>query len=150
MTQAHIEEQGRPAAWADRHPGRALTIVLSVLLAIQLIGMFGALLIAAVKTGDYAGILDPTLERFGDPKDSLPIIGPAEVWNPLLWILGLPHTFVALIPPLPLLGVLLGVLSLAAAGMRSVRAALWVAVFVGLTVLTYSSFGSALHLWLID
>ncbi|GIF30025.1 hypothetical protein MB27_07930 [Actinoplanes utahensis] len=137
-------------AWTARHPGRALTVVLPVLLAIQLIGMFAALLTAAVETGDYAGILDPTLERFGDPKDSIPPIGPAALWNPLLWIFGIPHSLVVLIPPLPFLGVLLGVLSLAAAGGRSVRAALWTAVFVGLTVLTYSSYGDVLHAWLID
>jgi len=149
MTQAeHTGGQGRAGAW--RQPGRAMTVTLSVLFAIQLIGMFGALITAVVRTGDYGAFLAPGLDRLGDPKGWLPPIGPPEVWNPLLWIAGLPYSIVAVIRPFPVVGLLAAVVSLMLAGGRSVRSILWVAAFTALLALTFSPYGDVLHLWLID
>jgi hypothetical protein len=61
-----------PLSRAGRLPGARLEFAFQYLLgAVYLLGAGGNLLTAAIRTGDYAGLLDPRLERFGDPKDSL-------------------------------------------------------------------------------
>ncbi|MFC7529241.1 hypothetical protein [Actinoplanes sp. GCM10030250] len=95
-------------------------------------------------------MLAPGLERLGDPKDSIPVIGPDSVWNPLFWLVALPHAIVVYFPQLPLVGLALAGIALVMAGGRSTRAVAWAVVWVALTVLAFSPFGEMLHQWLLD
>jgi hypothetical protein len=133
-----------------RRPGRALTIALWVLLALYLIGTLLTLIVAVVRSGDYGALLAPDLERLGDPKDSVPVIGPGEVWNPLFWLVALPHAVVLYFPQLPVVGLVLAGIALVRSGGRSLRAVAWAVVWVALTVLAFSPYGEVLHLWLLD
>lgn len=61
MTQVRDTVGGRVALWTQ-----------GVLLVAYLIGGFGVLVLAVVQTGDAGALLDPGLDRLGDPKDSMP------------------------------------------------------------------------------
>ncbi|MET0416101.1 MAG: hypothetical protein ABW022_08780 [Actinoplanes sp.] len=145
MTQS-IDER----AISRRRPSRLLTVALWVVLAIYLIGTLLTLTVAALRSGDYGALLAPGLERLGDPKDSIPVIGPDSVWNPLFWLVALPHAVVVYCPQLPVVGLALAGIALVVARGRSSRAAAWAVVWVALTGLAFSPFGEMLHQWLLD
>ncbi|SNY28822.1 hypothetical protein [Paractinoplanes atraurantiacus] len=145
MTQS-IDER----AIGRRRSARPLTVALWVVLGIYLIGTFLTLTVAVVRSGDYGALLAPGLERLGDPKDSIPVIGPESVWNPLFWLVALPHAIVLYFPQLPVVGLTLAGIALVVARGRSVQAAAWAVVWVALTVLAFSPFGETLHNWLLD
>src|SRR5256885_5897329 len=97
---------------ADSRGGRAVVPAQFLLLAVYLIGSFGVLLAAALHTGDPAAVLDPTLERLGDPKDSLPPVGADSVWNPLTWVFGISRVVAFFVYPLALITIVFGLASL--------------------------------------
>lgn len=151
MLQGDTDERaGEDVRADDPHPGRPLTITLWVLLAIYMVGMFLILIFAVIRSGDYGAFLEPGLDRLGDPMDSVPSLGPETWWNPLPWLLVIPYVSVVVFQPFPVAGLLFAVSSLLAARGRSVRAAAWTAVWVALTVLTYSPYGWAIRYWLLD
>ncbi|MFF5084134.1 hypothetical protein ACFY36_44405 [Actinoplanes sp. NPDC000266] len=133
-----------------RRPARSLTFALWVVLAIYLIGTLLTLTVAALRNGDYGALFAPGLERLGDPKDSIPVIGPDSVWNPLFWLVALPHAIVVYCPQLPVVGLVLAGIALVVARGRSLQAAVWAVLWVTLTVLAFSPFGEMLHQWLLD
>ncbi|GAB3801594.1 hypothetical protein [Micromonospora zhanjiangensis] len=121
---------------------------------VYLIGGVGTLLIAAIRTGDWAGLLDPGLERFGDPKDVI-AIGPDTVWNPILWIFGLSRVGAMLITPLAFAAVLLGLPCLADRAVRADRRT-WRLLLIGtvicvvLAAVPSTPYGDQLQTWLLD
>ncbi|SDZ17562.1 hypothetical protein SAMN05444365_106161 [Micromonospora pattaloongensis] len=121
-----------------------------------LLGAGVTLLTAAIGTGDYAGLLDPGLERYGDPKDWIPPLGPASAWNPLTWIFGVARAVALFIAPLAILGGLVGAAGLAqAARVRSrrptvVRLAVGTVLCFALVAFTLTPYGASLHNWLLD
>lgn len=111
------------------------TVLHAVLLAVYLTGLFGTLICAVLATGDLGALLDPGLDRLGDPKDSLPS-------GPMMWVIGLPAAFVIYVWFLPLIGFVLALFR-----PRSWR---WMLVWAVLTLLIFSPYGSELHRWLLD
>lgn len=108
----------------------------AVLLIIQLVGLFGALICAVVATGDYGAVLAPGLDRLGDPKDSLPD-------SPVgLWAIGVPMAILIYVWFLPVIGFILALVR-----PRSVR---WALFWAAMTVLVFSPYGSQLRYWLLD
>ncbi len=126
-----------------------------LLLAMYLIGSFGLLLVAALHVGDLPAVLDPGVERLGDPKDSLPPVGPYSVWNPLVWVFGLGRVLAMFVYPLAFVTLTLGAVALLqtwrvrdrkAFGRLVVSTGVWCA----LAVLALTPYGTQLHAWLLD
>lgn len=126
-----------------------------VVVAAYLIGAGGLLLTAAVRTGDYVGLLDPGLERFGDPKDFIPPVGPPALWNPLTWVFGILRVFSWFIGEFAFLAALLGLVQLARADVRANPSALYrlllgTLVCGALVAISFTGYGARLHSWLLD
>lgn len=126
-----------------------------LLLTAALVGSLGVLLAAASRVGDLPALLDPGLERLGDPKDSLPPLGPDSAWNPLLWVFELSRVVAMFVWPLATVAVLLGAVALVRTwrvGDRqtfrrlTVGTALWCAT----AVVALTPYGTQLHRWLLD
>jgi hypothetical protein len=127
----------------------------AVLAASYLLGAVGLLLAAAVGTGDFQGLLDPGVQRFGDPKDWIPPIGPDSVWNPLAWIFGLARTVSFFIGPLALVVGLIGLAYLVRTNPGSQRRSfVWLLLgtmgCVALVVIPLTPYGAQLGTWLVD
>ncbi|MFG3603762.1 hypothetical protein [Micromonospora chersina] len=126
-----------------------------LLLALLLIGSFGVLLAAALRTGNLSAVLDPGLERLGDPKDSLPPAGPDSPWNPLLWLFEIGRVVAIFVYPVAFVALLLGAVALVrtrwVGGRKVFR---WLAIGTGLwlalTALALTPYGTQLHVWLTD
>ncbi|MFI6823288.1 hypothetical protein ACIBJE_20365 [Micromonospora sp. NPDC050187] len=138
-----------------RRPGRGTLVFQYVTAAMFLLGAAYPLLAAAAGTGDWAGLADPRLERYGDPKEWYPPFGVEASWNPLLWIFAISRVLVMVsgITLLGLVGVVAGVARLAGGGVGRGR---WVAVLVGtllcaaVTVVMLTPYGAQLRTWLLD
>jgi hypothetical protein len=148
MTQAVEVRAASPGA-------RAVFTIQLTLLTIALVGSFGLLLSAAARTGDFAAVFHPGVERLGDPKDSMTPIGPDATGNPILWIFGLSRVVAFFVRPLALAATVLGIAFLVPAGRaRNRRAVRLLAIgtgawFVaGLVALT--PYGADLLGWLLD
>jgi hypothetical protein len=150
---------------AGRLPGARLVFAFQYLLgAVYLLGAGGVLLTAGVRTGDYAGMLDPRLGRFGDPKDLLPLVGPDSPWNPLAWVFGLSYSGSLFITPLAVFAVIAGLAYLSGIGLRSYLSvtslrghgrvfrhlAVGTAICLALAVFTVTPYGWQLQTWLLD
>ncbi|MEV4417661.1 hypothetical protein [Catellatospora sp. NPDC049609] len=135
---------------------RGALVVIGFQYAFVVLFAFGALvplLAAAVATGDYAGLADPGLERYGDPKDHLP----GSAWNPLLWIVVIGYVMVlyGVAVPLGLLTAAAGAIHVAARWRdvsRGVRA--WeltgTVLAAAVAVLMLTPYGVQLRYWLLD
>ncbi|MEG3637360.1 hypothetical protein [Micromonospora palythoicola] len=135
--------------------GRVVLAAQLLALTAALVGSFGVLLAAALRAGDLPALLDPGVARLGDPKDSLPPVGPDSVWNPLLWVFELSRVVAMLVQPLAALALLLGLVSLARTwqvGDRSTfrRLAVGTALWCATAVLALTPYGMRLHHWLLD
>ncbi|WP_416904098.1 hypothetical protein [Micromonospora echinospora] len=138
-----------------RRPGRGTLVLQYATVAVFLLGAVHPLLAAAIGTGDWAGLADPTLERYGDPKDWALPPGPDAPWNPLLWIIAVSRVAVMVsgITVLGLAGVVAGVARIAGRGVGRGR---WLALLVGtllcaaVTVVTLTPYGAQLRTWLLD
>ncbi|MFI6230911.1 hypothetical protein ACIBCR_26785 [Micromonospora echinospora] len=138
-----------------RRGGRGTLVVQYATVAVFLLGAAYPLLAAAAGTGDWAGLADPSLERYGDPKDWALPPGPEAPWNPLLWIFAISRVTVMVsgITLLGLVGVAAGVARLAGRGAGRGR---FVALLVGtvlcaaVTVVTLTPYGAQLRTWLLD
>ncbi|GIJ09500.1 hypothetical protein ACFFMR_20915 [Micromonospora andamanensis] len=124
-------------------------------LTAALVGSFGVLLAAALRAGDPRALRDPRLERLGDPKDSLPPVGPDSAWNPLLWVFELSRVVAMLVPLVAAVAVLLGLVSLGRTWRVGDRSAFrWLAVGTALwcvtALLALTPYGTQLHHWLLD
>lgn len=125
--------------------------------AILLLGAGSLLLAAAVGTGDWAGLADPGLERYGDPKDWNPPVGPDSAWNPLAWLVELCRWIVmtSLIVVLGFIGALVGFAQFA--GQResltrgaSARLLTGTVLSAATAVLMLTPYGAQLRNWLLD
>jgi hypothetical protein len=135
--------------------GRTVVWVELVLLIAYALGSFGILILAAVRADDVGGILHPGLERLGDPKDSLPGVGPDSLWNPLVWIFGVCRLIAWLIYPIGLAMMILGAATAAhawrAGDRRSfARLSVLTAIWLGLVLLSTTPYGHDLLSWLLD
>ncbi|WP_262285408.1 hypothetical protein [Micromonospora sp. MA102] len=135
--------------------GRVVVSAQLLMLAVYLVGSFGVLLVAALHTGDLPAVLDPRLERLGDPKDSLPPAGPDSVWNPLVWVFGVSRVVAMFVYPLASVTVVLGVAALICTWRtddRKVFGRLIVStgVWCALAALALTPYGTQLHRWLLD
>ncbi|MEH0935438.1 hypothetical protein [Micromonospora psammae] len=135
--------------------GRVVVSVQLLLLAVCLVGSFGVLLVAALRTGDLPAVLDPGLERLGDPKDSLPPAGPDSLWNPLVWVFEISRMVAMLVHPVAFVTLVSGVASLVRTwrigdrktfGWLVIGTAMWLA----LAVLALTPYARQLHGWLLD
>ncbi|WP_212843442.1 hypothetical protein [Catellatospora sp. IY07-71] len=127
------------------------------LVAVFVVGAVLPLLSAAIGTGDPAGLADPGLERYGDPKDRMPVPGPDSVYNPLWWIVLACYAAVLTGAVIPL-----GVLAAAAGAYplarhhrdltRRVRAWLVAGTLASAAIplLLVTPYGAQLRLWLRD
>jgi hypothetical protein len=135
--------------------GRVVVSAQLLALAMCLVGSFGVLLAAALHTGDLPAVLDPGLDRLGDPKDSLPPAGPDSAWNPLLWVFGLSRAVAMFIYPVAFVALVLGVASLVRTwriGDRKGfgRLVIGTGVWLVLALLALTPYGTQLHRWLLD
>jgi hypothetical protein len=124
------------------------------LVALYLLGSFGVLLLAVIRSGDWGALLDPGLERLDDPKVSM-TAGWDSIWNPLAFILAIARLTAMLVVPVATIGVLVGVSSLVmAARVRDRqgigRSLLLIVVWIGLFALAFTPYGGQLHNWLAD
>ncbi|PWU44388.1 hypothetical protein DLE60_10170 [Micromonospora globispora] len=124
-------------------------------LAVYLVGSFGVLLVAALHIGDLPAVLDPRLERLGDPKDSLPPAGPDTAWNPLVWVFGICRAVAMFVYPLAFVTLVLGLAALLHAWRTGDRKTFgWLVINTGawfaLAALALSPYGTQLHGWLLD
>lgn len=125
--------------------------------AVYLLGGVSLLLAAAIGTGDYAGLTDPHVERYGDPKDWNPPLGPDSMLNPLVWLVEYCRFLI-----MTGLVMLLGFASAAAGAMQLVRhgaglgrgrfAALLVSTVLAasVAVVNLTPLGAQLRMWLLD
>jgi hypothetical protein len=132
----------------DSFPGRLVASAQLVLLAVCLFGAFGVLLAAARRNGDLAAVLDPGLERLGDPKDSLPSA-------PLVWVFVIGRLAAMLVYPLAFVALVSGGALLKPTWRTGDRTTFaWLAASTGswlaLGVLALTPYGTALHRWLLD
>ncbi len=113
------------------------------------------LLSAALHVGDLPAVLDPGLERLGDPKESIPPVGPDSVWNPLAWVFGLSRAVAMFVYPVAFVTVALGIVALVrtwrvgdrrAFGWLTIGTAGWCA----LAAIALTPYGTQLHHWLLD
>ncbi|WP_229073447.1 hypothetical protein [Actinoplanes sp. DH11] len=118
------------------------------LLVACLVGSLGVLVMAAVRAGDPAALVDPGLERLGDPKDSLPD-------SPLVLLL-VPGMFVGyFVFASGFVAVLFGLGALMHTWNLGDRATARRLIFstgawVLLTAAALTPFGDQLHRWLLD
>jgi hypothetical protein len=118
-----------------------------------LLGAVVPLLTAAITTGDYAGLLDPRLERFGDPKDAVAVLGGA--WNPLKWVSQVAVAVSAYIALPALLAGGMGLMYLPRPDVRVHRRtfivlAIGTALCFLLVALMLTPYGARLQNWLLD
>lgn len=146
-----------PEAATGRHSARLVLALQYATIAIFVFGAVVPLLVAAIGTGDLAGIADPGLERYGDPKDWLPVPGPDSVWNPLWWLVLVCYLAVmtAAIVPLAVLAAAAGVYRLLARDRPTSRATrVWLlagtVLAVVIAVLMVTPYGAQLRYWLLD
>ncbi|MEV4711372.1 hypothetical protein [Micromonospora sp. NPDC049374] len=135
--------------------GRVVLTAQLLMLAAALIGSLGVLLAAALRVDDLPALLSPGVERLGDPKDSLPPVGPDSAWNPLLWVFELSRVVAMFVHPLAAVAVLLGLVSLVRTWRVGDRSTFrWLAVSTTLwcatAVLALTPYGTQLHHWLLD
>jgi predicted lysophospholipase L1 biosynthesis ABC-type transport system permease subunit len=126
-----------------------------LILTLLLIGSFGVLLSAALHNGDLPAVLDPRLERLGDPKDSLPPVGPDSSLNPLLWLFEIGRLTAMLVYVVALFTLAFGVFAVLRSWHTGDRKAFrWLvvstAVLLALVVLFVTPYGRDLHIWLLD
>ncbi|GIJ48403.1 hypothetical protein Val02_52890 [Virgisporangium aliadipatigenens] len=135
---------------------RILSWAQAFVILMVLIGGFGVLLSAAARTGDWAGLADPGLERYGDPKAYVPPVGPSSLLNPLTWVFGLSMVGTMLFGlPLAVLGALVGLPALKPTlrtGDRraSIRLVAGTVGCAAVAVLLLSPYGGQLQTWLLD
>lgn len=125
----------------------------AVVLGMYLLGGFGLLLTAAVETGDHAGLADPGLHRYSDPKDYIPPVGPDSLLNPLAWIFGISRVGAMLALPLAGLGLLAGLGVIVPAwrgGPRRVTVAAGTVCCAALLAMLLTPYGLHLQTWLLD
>ncbi|MFC7550191.1 hypothetical protein [Plantactinospora sp. GCM10030261] len=150
------EHAANVAHRAERWPGAVPVSRFPYLLGMAyLLGAIGNLAIAAMHTGDWAGLLDPSLGRYGDPKDHLTPIGPNSLWNPLTWLFGLAHTAALFVVPLAVVAVVAGAAYAFDPALRTDRPALrrllvGTAIGVALLAVSLSPYGRQLQHWLLD
>ncbi|WP_433795164.1 hypothetical protein [Actinoplanes sp. CA-252034] len=125
-----------------------------LLLALYLLGGFGVLVLAVVRSGDWSALPAPGLDRLGDPKDVIPF-GGDSIANPFVWIFGIARLTAMLVVPVATLGVLLGGFTVAAArrdgdGRRLRWALLAIGVWLVLAAVAFTPYGGDLHTWLAD
>ncbi|MGC4766124.1 hypothetical protein ACLQ20_25055 [Micromonospora sp. DT46] len=135
--------------------GRIVVAAQLLLLTMSLIGSFGVLLVAALHVRDLPAVLDPRVDRLGDPKDSLPPVGPDSAWNPLLWVFELARVLAMFVYPLAFVTLVLGVAALIRTWRVGDRQAFgWLVVSTGvwfaLAALALTPYGTQLHGWLLD
>ncbi|WP_144127331.1 hypothetical protein [Catellatospora sichuanensis] len=127
------------------------------IVAVFLLGAVSPLLAAAVGTGDWAGLAGPSRDRYGDPKDWNPPVGPDSVWNPLAWLVEISRWIVmtSLIVLLGFTGALIGFAQLA--GQRgnlsrgaSANLLAGTLLCAGIAVLLLTPYGGQLRNWLLD
>jgi hypothetical protein len=133
---------------------RLLGVAQFVLLTLYLLGGFGVLVLAVVRSGDWGALLAPGLDRLGDPKDSIPL-GWDSATNPFAWLFGAARLTAMLVVPVAALGVLLGGFAVAAArrdgdGRRTRRALLAIGIWFLLAAIAFTPYGGNLHTWLAD
>ncbi|KUL29999.1 hypothetical protein [Actinoplanes awajinensis] len=136
-------------------PGRAVVWVQVAFLIAYLTGSFVVLILAAARADDLGAILHPGLERLGDPKDSLPGVGPDSLVNPLVWIFAGCRLIAWLIYPIGIAMLLLGAATLAhtwRSGDRRtfLRLAVLTVIWLILIALAASPYGNDLLRWLLD
>jgi hypothetical protein len=135
----------------DTVGGRVALWFQTGLLVAYLVGGFGVLILAVVRSGDAGALLDPGLERLGDPKDSMP----QSVWDPLAWLLGICRLVAMLAFPTAAAALMLGVAAVSGArraGDRKVfRWSLAVtAAWIVLLIVALSPYGRQMDIWLLD
>lgn len=153
---SRVNEQASADA-RTRGGATALICFQYAVVAVFLLGAVSLLLAAAIGTGDWAGLTDPRLERYGDPKNWNPPIGPESVWNPLLWVVELCRwgVMTSLVVPLGFIGALLGLVHLAGRG-PSLRRGTFVSLVVStalcaaVAVVNLTPYGGQLRNWLLD
>jgi hypothetical protein len=133
---------------------RLLGVAQFLLLTLYLLGGFGVLALAVVRSGDWGALLEPGLDRLGDPKDSIPL-GWDSATNPFAWLFGIARVAAMLVIPVVTLGVLLGGFAVVAAhrdgdGGRLRRALLAIGVWLVLAAVAFTPYGGRLHTWLAD
>jgi hypothetical protein len=124
------------------------------LVGLYLLGSFGVLLLAVIRSGDWGALLDPGLERLDDPKVSI-TAGWDSIWNPVAFLLAIARLTAMLVVPVATIGVLLGGSSLLVAARerdrRGIgRSLLLIVVWLGLFALAFTPYGGQLHTWLAD
>ncbi|WP_127507183.1 hypothetical protein [Actinoplanes solisilvae] len=139
----------------QRTGGRRALTVQVFLLAVCFVGSIGLLTVAAVRAGDPGALLHPGLERLGDPKESIPPIGPDALWNPLVWIFGWGRVAAMLVYLVAFVALILGLAAIAGARQegdrRARRAAIAVtAIWLLVVVTALTPYGGSLHSWLLD
>jgi hypothetical protein len=145
-----------PAIEASPVPGTHIVMSVQYLLAAAyLLGAGGILLTAAMRTGNYEGLLSPGLEQFDDPKVWIPPFGPDSVWNPLAWIFGLARAVSLFIVPLAAIAGLVGLVCLFrtdARGQRRTFTSLLVGTVACLALVAFTAtpYGAQLQNWLLD
>ncbi|BCL17301.1 hypothetical protein [Micromonospora sagamiensis] len=147
-----------PVTAVPRRPGGRTLLFQYATVVVFLVGAVYPLLAAAAGTGDWAGLADPRLERYGDPKDWQPPF--LAAWNPLLWILVVSRVLVVLsgVTVLGLVGVVVGVARLVRLAGRTAATERdrFVGLLVGtllcasVTVVTLTPYGAQLRTWLLD
>jgi hypothetical protein len=133
---------------------RLLGVAQLLLITLYLLGGFGTLLLAVVRSGDWGALLAPGLDRLGDPKDAIPF-GWDSVTNPFAWLFGIARVTAMLVVPVAAIGVLLGGFAVAAGRRdgdrrRVRRALLAIAVWLALAAVAFTPYGGDLHTWLAD
>ncbi|MEV1289549.1 hypothetical protein [Micromonospora sp. NPDC049679] len=139
-------------------PPAGMRIAACVQQSVVIVFLLGAvvpLVTAAIGTGDYAGLLDPGLERFDDPKVWIPPVGPDSVWNPLTWAFGIARAAAIFIAPFAVLAVLFGLAYLPrpevwAHRPAAERLAIWTLLCFALVVFTLTPYFAQLQNWLLD
>jgi hypothetical protein len=124
------------------------------LLVAYLIGSFGILILAAVRSHDPGAILHPGLERLDDPKVSMDI-GPDSLGNPLVWVFGVCRLVAFFIYPLGFAMLIAGLATLPwarpSADRRTFRRlAVLTAIWLALLLLAVTPYGHDLNVWLLD
>jgi hypothetical protein len=143
-----IETRRRAGGGRLRYPAQW------ALVGLYLLGSFGVLLLAVIRSGDWGALLDPGLDRLDDPKVSM-TAGWDSIWNPFAFLLAIARLTAMLVVPVATIGVLLGgsslVLAVRARDRRGIgRSLLLIVVWLGLFALAFTPYGGQLHTWLAD
>ena len=127
------------------------------IVAILLLGAGSLLLAAAAGTGDWAGLADPSLDRYGDPKDWNPPLGPDTAWNPLAGLVEICRWIVmtSLIVVLGFIGALVGFFQFAGQRGSLTRGAAGrlltgTVLSAATALLMLTPYGAQLRNWLLD